>query len=71
MAKREMRIEVIDDATAAKLRRMSPDERLDAANVLMIQLGDMLRESLRERYPQWGEQKLREEWRRRMRGGTE
>ncbi len=71
MGTREMRIEVIDDATAAQFRRLSPAQRIEAANVLMIQMGEMLERELARRYPEWGTEKLRSEWRRRMCGRSE
>lgn len=66
-----MRIEVIDDATAAQFRRLTPVQRIEAANVLMIQMGEMLARDLARRYPEWSAEKLRREWRRRMCGRAE
>jgi hypothetical protein len=63
------RIEVIDDATAAVLRRMSPVERVRRG----LGMGDFARRTLeagvRHAHPGWDEQHIKAEALRRFVGG--
>jgi hypothetical protein len=63
------RIEVIDDATVAVLRRMSPIERVRRG----LGMGDFARTTIeagvRHTYPSWDDRRVRSEVRRRFAGG--
>jgi hypothetical protein len=63
------RIEVIDDATVAMLRRMSPIERVRRG----LGMGDFARRTLeagvRYAHPGWDEQRIKTEALRRFGGG--
>lgn len=64
------RIEVIDDATAAALRRLSPQERLRMANVMVVQARGMIAVRVRSLHPDWDESQVAAEVRRRMSRGS-
>ncbi|MDX2119189.1 MAG: hypothetical protein SFY96_13495 [Planctomycetota bacterium] len=70
MERREMLIEVIDDATAERLRKMTPAERMALANDMFIQCREMMLAAVRSRNPEWTEAQVTAEVRRRISRGA-
>ncbi len=64
------RIEVIDDATAEVLRRMTPAQKLEMANQMVIQGREMIRSIVRSQNPGWPAERVEREVRRRMGRGA-
>lgn len=64
------RIEVIDDATAAMLRRLSPVERWEMANRMVVQAREMIRSLVRSQHPAWTADGVEAEVRTRMSHGA-
>ncbi len=64
------RIEVIDDASAEVMRRMSPAQKWEMTNRMYIQAREMLMCHLRGEHPEWTEGELREQVNRRVGHGT-
>lgn len=60
------RIEVIDDETAACLRRMTPAQKWEMANRMVVQAREMLLHHLRTAHPEWSEAELQSQLRKRM-----
>jgi hypothetical protein len=61
-------IEVIDDDMAAVLRRKTPAERLRSAHAMWQYARRRLSNMLRRQHPEWDEQQLKAEIRRRVLG---
>lgn len=59
-------IEVIDDATVARLRDMSAEQRLRVASNLNASAERVLLENIRFDRPTWTEEQVRAEVRRRL-----
>jgi hypothetical protein len=70
MQKRRMVIEVVDDAMADSLRRKTPAQRLSLALDMWRCARDRLQHMLRTQHPDWTEDQLRAEFRRRMLGSN-
>ena len=62
-------IEVIDPLTASILRRMSPAQRLEAANRLVVEARQMTTLALRGLHPDWTDDRLANEVKRRFSRG--
>ncbi len=56
-----LRMEIIDDATAAIYRRMTPMEKFEHIHRLMSDIRDMLGCGLRDRNPSWTEAQIARE----------
>lgn len=65
------RIEVIDEATAAVLRRMTPAAKLAALNTMVVQARAMIEHMLRSAHPDWNDERLQAEVRRRFARGAD
>lgn len=63
------RIEVIDDVSAAILRKMSGAERLDMGRRMFRSMRAELVHFLRTQHPEWSEEQVRREVARRVSGG--
>jgi hypothetical protein len=64
------RIAVIDDKTAEILRGMSPARKLEMANVMYVQAGEMIACMIRSTRPNLAESEVRAEVRKRMSRGA-
>ncbi len=64
------RIEVIDDETADSLRKMSPAERWEMANRMVIQAREMIRTIVGSQHPSWSADQVESEVRKRMSHGA-
>jgi hypothetical protein len=68
MQKRRMVIEQIDDEMVASLRRKTPAQRLAMSLSMWRSARDRLHHMLQVQHPDWDEEKLKAEFRRRMLG---
>jgi hypothetical protein len=64
----QLRVEIIDDETAARLRQMTPAQRLASAHAMWRYAHTRLDALLRRQHPDWTEAQLRAEKRRRLLG---
>ena len=64
--RRELRIELPDDATVAVLRTLSGADRLRIASGMFRSARRMLESDLAARHPEWGEPRVRVEAARRL-----
>lgn len=64
------RIELIEPATVEILRRMSPAEKLEMANRMVIQAREMLSRVVAASHPGWAVEQLAAEVRRRTSRGA-
>jgi len=64
------RIEVIDDATVAVLRAMTPAAKLAVLNRMVVQTREIIGCALRSANPSWTDERLRAEVLRRFTCGT-
>ena len=64
------RIEVIDEATAAAIRAMTPSERLAITGRAHRTARRLVAAGVRNRHPDWTEEQVNREVARRMRGGA-
>lgn len=68
---RELRIEVIDDETASRMRTMTPQQRAVVSNTMYIQARAAVLHQIRRRHPNWTEaQVIAEAARRRGYGAV-
>jgi hypothetical protein len=66
---REVRcIEIIEDELVQSLRRKTPAQRLAISLDMWRHARDQLNHMLRQQHPDWTEQQLKTEFRRRMLG---
>ena len=68
MGTREMRIEVIDAATAAMYRRMTPLERVMRGLGACAFARGVIRASVKAKHPEWSEEAVEREVARRFAG---
>ena len=66
----DFRLEVVDDAVAEVLRRMSPAQRVAAALDAGRTLRLVVEGGVRSRHPDWDDARVAEEVARRMRSGA-
>jgi hypothetical protein len=64
----QLRFEVIDDEMAARLRQMTPAQRLASAHAMWRYAHERLDVLLRRQHPDWTELQLHIEKRRRLLG---
>lgn len=67
---REFRMEVIDDVTAGVLRAMTVEQRLAAAEQFQRGVRDYMISMLRAMHPEWSEEQVASEIRRRVQHGA-
>ena len=60
------RIEVIDDATVAVLRAMTPAAKVAVLNRMVVEARELIRCALRSANPDWTDERLRAEVLRRF-----
>jgi hypothetical protein len=70
MQNRLMVIEQLDEAMVAMLRRKTPEQRLAASFDMWRFASDRLNCMLRAEHPNWSDEQLRAEFRRRMLGSA-
>lgn len=70
MARKPLRVEIIDDATAAVLRAKSPAERLAIANGMWRSARRIIEAVLRAEQPDWTDEQIRREVARRISHGA-
>ena len=63
----EVRFEVVDDETAAAMRRLTPDQRIRAAHDLWQYVRERVEAAVRWQHPDWSEGEVRDEVNRRAR----
>jgi hypothetical protein len=61
-------IEVIDDISAIVIRRLTPAERLERANRMVVDARRMIESALRAEHPDWPAERVASAVRRRMAG---
>lgn len=67
---REFRMEVIDDVTAGILRAMTPAQRMAAVVRFQRGVRDYMIGMLRAMHPDWNEEQIASEMRRRVQHGA-
>jgi predicted RNase H-like nuclease len=60
------RMEVIDDATAAAMRRLSGVERVRMLDAMVASGRDLMRSRVRAQHPEWSEAQVASELARRL-----
>jgi hypothetical protein len=67
----QLRFDVSDDETAAALRALTPDQRLQTAEGLWHLARDLIWDKLRHDHPDWNNQDVDAETARRMASGSD